>query len=121
MSQYDIICLEELELAKHHLQISLNGEIATPEKNPRLYRSYFRSIRSKVLQKLAFIYWEIFIGKETPVRERVKSRLEEKGLPDTIGNIAFELQPKDIQDLIGCSERTAKEYICILRQLYLGL
>jgi hypothetical protein len=73
----------------------------------------FVSIRSKVLQKLVLLWRNFFWSYP----DEIKKRLAEKHLRIDRGNVAYALEPKDIIEVIGCSERTAKEYIQALRIL----
>lgn len=96
-------------MAKHKIPIK------TDWKTKRyLDKFFFRSIRSKVLQKMVLLYYNFFYQKD----KEVAKRLSEVGLPWNKENVAWELKTDDIIRIIGCSERTAKEYIDAFKTLY---
>lgn len=112
MSQYDILAIGET-LSKHRIPLNCeDGEEAF------LDRFVFKSVRSKVLQKLLLIWYNLFYSERNQMQERIYKRLKEQKLPRDRVNIVWELKPKDVMDVIGCSSRTAKEYIDAMRCFY---
>lgn len=79
------------------------------------------SVRSKVLQKLLIVWWNVFYDiHRSAVALNAFKRAEEKQphLFFNAGNVAFCLRPEDIMDMIQVSRRTAAEYIQVFRQIY---
>lgn len=70
-----------------------------------------RSVRQATLQKLLWLYYLLFISKDSWLRRRVEKRLLDKGLKICRENIAYGLKPEDVMEAIGCSKRTAIDYI----------
>jgi hypothetical protein len=79
------------------------------------------SVRSKVLQKLLIVWYNVFYNmKNSAVTLNAFKRAKEKN-PNLIfdmGNVAYSLRPEDIMDMIHVSRRTAMEYIQVFRQIY---
>jgi len=127
-----------VSMGKHHLLITENHEyvgtepvfhrtlvgtgtersdIVKPEDDPEFYRAYFGSIRNKVLQKFVFLWFQVLYGSPTVLRQKISAELKEEGYSDSDSNIVWALKCSDVQELIGCSERTAKEYLAALRRI----
>jgi len=77
-------------------------------------------IRSKVLQKLLIVYWDVLYDiNRSPIAKKAFERLKKKE-PYVAFNrvsVAYALQPEDIMDIIKVSRRTAWEYIKALREI----
>lgn len=100
-----------MEMAKHKLAIS------NPTAEKFIHKHYFRSIRNKVLQKLVLLFCNFWLSREQPLYQEITKRLNEQGLSNDLCNIVYELKPEDVMPIIGCSKRTAVEYIQALRVL----
>jgi hypothetical protein len=89
--------------------------------NVEFNKAILRSVRSKVLQKLLIVWWNIFYDlNNSTVALNAFKRAKEKN-PNLIfdmGNVAYSLRPEDIMDMIHVSRRTAVEYIQVFRQIY---
>jgi hypothetical protein len=77
-------------------------------------------IRSKVLQRLLIVYWDVLydINRSTIARKAFE-RLREKEPHVAFNreNVAYALRPEDIMGIIKVSRRTAWEYIKALREI----
>ena len=100
-------------MGKHHLQID-----ASEQETAFIHKFVFRSVRNKVLQKLLLINYNLFYETQNPILERINKRLHEQHILSNKSNISWELKPEDITDIIGCSQRTAKEYISVFQYFY---
>ena len=89
------------------------GSLTEQEKQSR--KSLFGSIKNKSLLRVAVLYYTFFFGSPTEPREAIKQRLRTKGIPLYKDTIALELQPSDVAPIIHCSDKTAQEYIDLLR------
>lgn len=78
---------------------------------------FLGSIRSKVLQKLVLLWFLVVSGYASPLYQELETRVVAKGLPACASNRLYSLTPGDVMPLIGCSRRTAIEYIQALRTL----
>jgi hypothetical protein len=96
-------------VTKHKLRVS--GD----EKTNEFFNKLSRSIRNKVLQKLVLIYWNLWWREKNELHQTVEKRLN--GLPHDGVNFAYCLKPEDVMPIIGCSRRTAIEYIDALKIL----
>jgi len=74
------------------------------------------SIRNKSLQKVLRIAAEINMT-DTPLRKELCARLIKKGQYLTVANLIYSLTLNDIQKIIGCNSRTAKDYQMFFRNL----
>ena len=110
MSHYDISA--QTGLAKHKIKLKAEADI---EKF--IHKHVFRSVRNKVLQKLLLLAFQLKWSK-TGLYKTAAKRLVSKKLPLNLSNIAYELEPEDVMGIIGCSKRTAIEYVDALRYLF---
>lgn len=118
--------------AKHKSRIPFEGQVYD-----YFNRHFLRSIRSNVLQKLAFLL--ICIGhsesnKFSNLRQTLESRILEESkrrtkcraegvegyeyaipLSISFDNLIGFLTPKDIMEALGCQDRTAREYLYTLK------
>jgi hypothetical protein len=78
-------------------------------------------VRSKVLQRLLIIYWNVFYDMhESEIAKRAFERLKKKEHHDLIFapvNVAYGLRPEDIMPFLHVSKRTAWEYIKVFREI----
>mgnify|MGYP001065651556 CR=1 FL=1 len=99
-------------MAKHKIKLKAEADV---EKF--IHKHVFGSVRNKVLQKLLLLAFQLK-RSETELYKGAAKRLVEKKLLLNLASIAYELEPEDIMGIIGCSERTAIEYIDALRYLF---
>lgn len=99
-------------MGKHHLVLSTDND---PNMTRFIHKAFFHSIRNKVLQKAVLIYYNFFYETKSENGKKIAKRIAEKGLPWKKCNVAAVLIPEDITQVLGCSERTAKEYIDFYR------
>ena len=102
------------KLAKHKIRIEEGWST-----NELTHKYLFKSIRSKVLQRLVLLAYNATHSRELTLCRDIQKRLTEKGYVWNYSNVASELTPEDVMTVIPCKERTAKEYIDALRQLWL--
>jgi len=107
--------LPMIEKAKHKIRI--------PDGFYEYFnKEYLKSIRSQVLQKLVFLLFllnfpDSFLRKEIEQRlvEEYRKRLKEnknvRPLRPTFDNLVYFLRIEDVCEILGCSERTAREYL----------
>lgn len=110
MSYYDISTA--IGLAKHKIKLKAEADV---EKF--IHKHVFRSVRNKVLQKLLLLAFQLKWSKTELYKRAAKRLVKEKSLLN-LSNIAYELKPEDVMGIIGCSKRTAIEYIDALRYLF---
>jgi len=110
MSHYDIPT--PMGLAKHKIKLEAEADV---EKF--IHKHVFRSVRNKVLQKLLLLAFQLK-WSETELYKKAAKRLAEKKLLLNLSNVTYELEPEDVMGIIGCSKRTAIEYIDALRYLF---
>jgi len=78
-----------------------------------------KGIRNKTLQNLLYIWANLFLTRHAALRRDIEARLESKGFVIDKNSIVFELRASEIQEILGCSRRTANDYLATLRKLYL--
>ena len=79
-----------------------------------------KSVRSNVLRKLLFVYFYYFWNPYSEQTNELFRRPENRHMrPRDKCNIAYALSEEDIMKLLGCSKRTAREYLDTLRNLFL--
>jgi hypothetical protein len=83
------------------------------------HETFTRSVRSKVLQKLILLWFNLWIDQESELHQLVKKRILGRGLPLVRGNFIYEVKPEEAMEILGCSKRTAIEYLNTLRILFL--
>jgi len=76
-----------------------------------------------VLQKLLLLVYNLFDDSngETTFADSIRERLKEQGLHVSYSAMVFALKASDVQSIINCSERTAKEYISALQTILLAV
>jgi hypothetical protein len=84
-------------------------------------REVIGCIRSKVLQRLLIIYWNVFYNmSESEIAKRAFERLKRKEKHPLLFcpvNVAYALRPEDIMSFLHVSKRTAWEYIKFFREI----
>lgn len=94
-------------------------KVVLTSEGKKIRDQLFPEVRNKDLLNLALINYYFFIEPSFPNAKRIIARIvEKKHFPNKAG-IAFELQPSDIIPLIHCTEREAKQYIDLIRFLFL--
>ena len=78
-----------------------------------------KSVRSNVLKKLLFIYFYYFWDPYSEQTDELFRRPENRHVYRDKCNIAYALSEEDIMKRLGCSKRTAREYLDTLRILFL--
>jgi len=98
-------------MAKHKLPLN------DPEVEKFFHEKFVHCIRSHVLQRLLLIDF-LLSFRHIPFRKKIERRLEDKNLPANKTNLAYELKPKDIMEVLGCSRRMAFDYMSAMRVLW---
>ena len=83
-------------------------------------KTIFKSIRSKVLRNLVFLYMVLILDyphSKIAMNAFRRAKKKEPHLRLDKGNVLFSLKPEDIMPIIEVSRRTAIEYIQALRLL----
>jgi hypothetical protein len=86
-----------------------------PMDEYNLIAVFLRGIRSQCLRRHVTLWFHLFYSDNTPLHKTVASRLSKKKLPATRCNLACELKPGEVMKVIGCSRRTAFDYIRALQ------
>ncbi len=89
------------------------------------YDNLLGSIRSKTLQKLCILYWCLTEGQSTMMTRFTIVSLE-RMRPKTLGpdkktmitKLLKVYRPEWVAKALGCSQRTAREYLQVLRILF---
>jgi len=103
--------MDKEKVAKHKIRLD-----APPEAERLWHKTFTKSIRSKVLQKLVLLWYNLWIDGSSELHQAVKQRLIKNNLnPKFKVNYAYEVKPKEVMKLLNCSRRTAIEYIEALR------
>ncbi len=107
------------KLAKHKIRFfSKDGNF-----NEIFHEEVIRSVRNKVLQKFLYLFFVGWGDPSMPTNNRplfrvLIKRCLKKGIsPSDPENIANMLKPIDVMIQLGCSKRTAYEYISAFRFL----
>jgi len=87
------------------------------EQEEQRHKALFGAIKNKSLLRVAVLYYSFFFGSETGPLEAVKQKLWAKGIAFDNRTLAFSLEPSDVAPLIHVSEKTAQEYIDLLKLL----
>jgi len=87
-----------------------------PKVEEYIHKHVFHSVRNRVLQKLLLLYFNLW-GFETELHEKVEKRLADKKLVHDKASFAYEITPEEVSEVIGCSRRTAIEYVDALKTL----
>ena len=103
---------------KHNIELDIS-----PEAQEYIRDWVFRSVRSKVLQKLLLIWFLLWmLGNRSSLHRKVKKRLLKKYDPYLRkDDYATEISLEEIMEIIHCSKRTAIEYQDALVALQGGL
>lgn len=89
-----------------------------PEAERLWHKTFTKSVRSKVLQKLILLWYNLWIDQSLGLHKAVKKRLIEQNLnPRIKTNYAYEVKVEEVMELLHCSRQTAKEYIEALKVL----
>lgn len=87
------------------------------------FNMLIRPIRSKTLQRLLLVWYNIFYDyRNSPVAAKIMEREREKepNLSFKLRTIAWSLRPKDVAEMLKISERQAREYVKFFRIIYTG-
>lgn len=93
--------------------------IVLTTQGEHLRKTLFPNVKNKNLLDVALINYWFFFNPDSNEAKPIVKRLSDKGCFVNRKSIAFELDPGDIVPLLGCSENKAKEYIDLLRFLFL--
>ena len=97
-------------MGKHHINIKYD------EATERfLLSKLFLSVRSKVLQKLLLLWFNVY--SKNVLRRKLVERLVSQGIAVNRVNLVRVLTPSDVMPMLHCSKRTAIEYIDALKVL----
>lgn len=81
------------------------------------------SVRCKALQKLLILWYNLIFDMESsPVARKIYERVREKNPKAALTkeNILLHVRVDEVMEMLGVSERTAKDYIFTLRAMFLG-
>jgi len=91
-------------ISKHRIPLGLPAK-----EQKQVYKTLFKSVRSKVLQNLLMLWYNIY-QKKSKLGKRLRRRLRRKGYPISMDRLVRELTIEDVMGVISVSPRTAREY-----------
>ena len=98
-------------VGKHKIRL-----MVSPEVEEIWHKTFTKSIRNRVLQKLVLLWYNLWLYQDSELRQTIERRLMEKGLnPRLKANYVYEVKPEEVMKILNCSKRTAVEYIDALK------